>query len=102
MAACFTHTEETEGKVLVEKLTGVASQTQEQWCPMVRVLPVIIKIDSIDVIRSVSIVHHCTNTCKFVRNSKHFIEREAVTNTNKLSVQHDYSNDLFLYNMYAL
>ena len=98
MVACFTHTEKKEGKVVVKKLTGVASQTQEQQCPMFRVLPVIIEIDSNDVIKSLSIVHHCMSTC---RNSKHSIERESVANTSKLSVQHDYSNDLFLYNVYA-
>ena len=68
MVACFTHTGETEGKVLMEKLVGVASQTQEQQCPMVRVLPVIIKIESNDVIKSVSIVHHCT--VRALANSK--------------------------------
>ena len=51
---------------------------------------------------SVSVVHQCTNTCKFIRASSHQnVERESVIQTTLVFV-HDWSNVNFCVNLFCM
>ncbi len=76
----------------------------EQECPLLTLVDVMLVISTNLVLTSVSIIHNCTNTCTFITGHyapKLTIEREHICN-NRLSFNHDYTNKMYCINIYCM
>lgn len=73
--------------------------TNEFDCPQLKLSSVIFTVPSSHILKSVSVIHECRSTCKFIHKAvKSNFERETVTSNNtKLEYEHDYNGNLFYY-----
>lgn len=73
-------------------------------CPLLTLMPSFSLINTahIDSESAVSIMHECTDSCKFVDLcTTRTVERENVT-TNTLKFEHDYNNSMHCLNIYFM
>ncbi len=71
--------------------------TNELDCPLLTMADNIFILESFAIGNAVSIIHECSNSCKFV--SKQWprnIEREQCL-TSQIEFQHDYSNSMYFF-----
>ena len=72
-------------------------------CPLLSLSHTIFTVNSTGIKKAVSVVHNCTDTCRFIdmECSRH-VEREDVT-IKRLEYKHDYSENLmFCLNIYCM
>ncbi len=85
-------------------MTGSDSLLNEQECPLLTLVDVMLVISTNLVLTSVSIIHNCTNTCTYTTGHyarKLTVEREHIC-SNGLSFNHDYTNKMYCINIYCM
>lgn len=72
-------------------------------CPLLSLSHTIFTVNSTGIKKAVSVVHNCTDTCRFIDvNCFRHVEREDVT-IKRLEYKHDYSGNLmFCLNIYCM
>ena len=76
--------------------------TNSYDCPLLELTNELLVVESKTIVREVSIVHECTTSCKYVEKQLSIsVERESV-NSNQLVYEHDYQNNYFCFNLYAI
>ena len=91
---------------LVQKLEAQScpngdARLDEFDCPLLQLTTEIYAISSKQIVKSVSVVHSCTDSCVLVeRNTPNLVERESVP-TSKITFTHDLSNNIFCYNVFC-
>ncbi len=69
--------------------------TNELDCPLLTMTDNIFILESVAIGNAVSIIHECSNSCKFVsQQCPRNIEREQCL-TSQIEFQHDYSNSMY-------
>ena len=108
LAACFrVDGENTRSSYclvqLYEPMDSFGIQvTNEFDCPLLSLTTLFRCISSYSIMQSVSIHHECTPSCVFRHiNTSTQIERETVV-SQKLVFVHDYSNNLYSFNIYCM
>ena len=80
--------------------------TDDFECPLLSLTNTVylVPANSIRIQVAVSIMHQCTNTCKFTETAvNRTIEREQVNVDNRsLVFKHDWSNDLYCLNIFCM
>ena len=80
---------------------GAEPITNEMSCILLTLTSVLLAVPSHLVVSPVSIVHQCSNTCKFSITRRTMIERESVE-IAKMMFNHDWSNRLYCLNRYCM
>ena len=77
--------------------------TNEFDCPLLCLSRIIFTTTSSDIVKAVSIVHECTETCQFIdTDCSQQVEREDITMT-RLEYKHDFTgNFMFCLNVYCM
>ena len=76
--------------------------TNEFDCPLLSLTTLFRCIPSHSIMQTVSIIHECTPSCVFKHtNTSTQVERETVV-SQKLLFVHDYSNNMFSFNVYCM
>ncbi len=76
--------------------------TNELDCPLLTMTDNIFILESFAIGNAVSIIHECSNSCKFVsKQCPRNIEREQCL-TSQIEFQHDYSNSMYFLNEYCV
>ena len=84
---------------LFERMQGI---TNSYDCPLLELTNALLVVESKFIVREISVVHECTASCKYVeKHSPITVERELF-NCNQLVFEHDYSNQYFCFNIYAI
>lgn len=81
---------------------GGTEITNEWNCPLLELQYRIEVLHSSSVLRAVSIVHQCTNTCTFNRRKAlRTVERESIEQES-LTYSHDVKNMMYCLNIYKM
>ena len=84
-------------------LAGSEPICNEMDCPLLVLTKDIHFLPPISLISPVSIVHECSESCKFEYDSYFtIVERESVPASNRCVFCHDWSNDMFCLNVYCM
>lgn len=71
-------------------------------CPLLMLSSLVYCVLASHVDHSISVVHECTDSCKYVTGQgAKTIEHENVT-ISQLSYKHDYSNNMYCFNVYCM
>ena len=71
-------------------------------CPIFELTKTIFTTEATNVLKSVSFVHLCGDSCKFEEiSTPELLEQEEVDTTG-LHFIHDYKNDMYCYNVYCM
>ena len=106
LLACIRDINSNTDLCLVRKLQALHSPSgcellNEFDCPLLELTNEVYAIPSPCVIKSVSVVHMCSDSCVFVETTtQHLLEREVVQDS-KLTFRHDFSNNMFCYNIFC-
>ena len=71
-------------------------------CPYIKATDFYEVIPSGSIETSISLFHACESSCKIVPTRRAEVERESVSITSSESFLHDYSNNKYFVNIYAL
>ena len=78
------------------------STTNEYDCPMLEACNDVLAVISTNILTDMSVVHACNESCQFTETIvESGVERELVQ-SSKLVLKHDFSNNTYLLNRYAL
>ena len=78
--------------------------TNEYECPLLTLTNTLTGINPADIVTEISVMHECTDSCKFVDNGPLNvlqIERENIR-TNRLMYVHDWTNKWYCLNIYCM
>lgn len=105
LIACIRSSENSY--CLLQKLSFIAPArnspvTNDYDCPLLKVRKEIILIKSTNIITDVSVIHHCTDDCEFIQTSEELIVEREKVQAPQLTLKHDYSNNIYYLNIYAL
>lgn len=72
-------------------------------CPLLHMTAQLYGVSPSTIIKSVSVVHECADSCKIDEGSyaQCELERETISRRNIMLFKHDFSNDLFCYNIFC-
>ncbi len=74
----------------------------EYDCPLLSLTRTVITVYAFNIIKAISIVHECTESCCFVNSVRHRnVEREQIS-VSSLVYEHDFSNYLYCLNIYCM
>ena len=106
LLSCVSISNPSLNLFVLQKLAPLTSASEEPYvnefhCPLLKLTNDLYVIPVLSVIKPVSIVHSCTNSCKLVDNvTPVHIEREPVA-CSKLVFLHDVCNSTFCYNIFC-
>ena len=96
-----TRTQASFVRLFEDMKTGTQLMLNDFDCPLMTLTNTIVGIDPTDIASEVSIMHECTDTCKFIASGRRIVERELIQ-TNTLSYVHDWTNKWYCLNIYCM
>lgn len=90
---------------LFERVTADGDTlTNEFDCPLLELTKCFVNISPQLIFASVSIVHECGESCKFIeQQTTRTVERETIEeNTQRLIYKHDFDNDFYVLNVFCM
>ena len=71
-------------------------------CPLLELTEKFEVVPSVDVLKSVSVIHACSGTCISTPKKRTLLEREEVEVKTLKTIKHDYTNNMFFLNLYCI
>ena len=73
-----------------------------QHCELVETINRLTLIEPDKLLRTVSVVHECSQSCSVNTVAQVYAERESTTTDKYFSITHDYHHNLYCINKYAM
>ena len=77
-------------------------QTNDKLCELMSFSRFIQTINPASILKTVSVTHECTNTCKVETSATISAEREDIHTDKYYSITHDFTNNLYCLNRYCI
>ena len=100
LKACIKH--ESGKSLCVVQFFHQLDSVDDRNCPLIRLSNVFMTVESVSILTAISVVHRCNKRCELKVTRKRFhVEREQCT-LNSLTLAHNFSNDMFIVNIYCM
>ena len=106
LIACVRVTESNHEMCVIRKLDTLLTPHGEPLlsdleCPLLQLSNDLFGVAPSSILKPISVVHACNESCRIIAGpTEHELERETV-GTSRLVHSHDFSNTLFLYNVFC-